>query len=263
MTKEGKKAWTISAIIHVSAAVLLLVAGLISGCSDSKADQHVFELVAPEGMDDFPMQDSGESSGEVALPDVDVNAPDISPDLPPAEEPLPVVSEVPPVVVTDKPKKEEPKKVAYDPNKYTPKTQPKTTPKNNSNSRPKITLKSEDVRISSGGKTGNITGGPGIPGGTKGGTGLSNDEWSRFIISMRTIIQSNWDQPTDLYADKLYAVVEFTVSKNGTISNVRIVKSSGNSRFDATVRSAFNNTRNVGTVPSGQSEDFSLRFEMD
>jgi colicin import membrane protein len=50
--------------------------------------------------------------------------------------------------------------------------------------------------------------------------------------------------------------VEFRVSLRGAISNARIIKSSGNSKFDQAVLAAFRSIRPIGEPPTGRAEIF-------
>lgn len=242
MTREGRKAWTISAVIHASTAILLFIAGLISGCSDSKADQYVLLMVTSENNS---VSDSSELSEVVALPEVDADVFDVFLELSLMREPFESHA-----VASDN-KREEVTTITYaDFTKDNPFS--KKSLKNDDYPQfGQITLTREEVMIVPKRDAGNVP-----------GSEISNNEWDRYIASMNIIIRSNWNWSTDLYVNELCTIVQFTVSKNGTISNVQIVRSSGDSRFDATVRSAFNKTKYVGVLPAGESKDFTLRFEI-
>jgi TonB family protein len=57
--------------------------------------------------------------------------------------------------------------------------------------------------------------------------------------------------------------VTFFVSANGSISNLRIDRESGNAAFDEAVRAAFHEIRaGVGARPDHRGDDESLTFSM-
>ena len=61
-------------------------------------------------------------------------------------------------------------------------------------------------------------------------------------------------------SDKLTATVEFFLAADGTISNIRIVSSSGNSEFDQSVVQAFRSVHSIGPRPDGLSDELQLDF---
>ncbi|MBW8781313.1 MAG: TonB C-terminal domain-containing protein [Verrucomicrobia bacterium] len=58
------------------------------------------------------------------------------------------------------------------------------------------------------------------------------------------------EKPAGLDGD-LQAQVEFSLRADGTLAGVRIVASSGNPAFDASVLAAFQKVRDLGAPPSG------------
>jgi colicin import membrane protein len=58
------------------------------------------------------------------------------------------------------------------------------------------------------------------------------------------------------------ARVEFYVSADGSISRVRISKSSGSEEFDRSVREAFARTKSIGARPDKKGETVELEFRM-
>ncbi len=58
------------------------------------------------------------------------------------------------------------------------------------------------------------------------------------------------------------AGVEFYLAADGSISRVRIVKSSGNSDVDAAALEAFKRTRSIGPPPSGRGETMRLGIRL-
>lgn len=60
------------------------------------------------------------------------------------------------------------------------------------------------------------------------------------------------------------AVVEFTVSRDGTISNPRIIRSSGSPQLDEAALNAVRETRRLGPLPEGfQGESTVMRVTFD
>ncbi len=112
-----------------------------------------------------------------------------------------------------------------------------------SNAPPKIAkLDAKGIREGVvGGSTENSKGG-------EGGKALSREEADRLTEYLSALVQrlrEAHERPTGL-SDLLTAVAECYISESGTISQVRISRSSGSSEFDQSVLSAF---RNVRTVP--------------
>jgi colicin import membrane protein len=62
--------------------------------------------------------------------------------------------------------------------------------------------------------------------------------------------------------DTLTADVQFVVAANGEISNIRIVRSSGNAEFDASVREAFRRITYLGPRPDKKSDTWEVTFRM-
>jgi len=62
--------------------------------------------------------------------------------------------------------------------------------------------------------------------------------------------------------DTLTADVQFVVAANGEIANIRIVRSSGNAEFDASVREAFRRITYLGPRPDGKTDTWEVTFRM-
>jgi colicin import membrane protein len=58
------------------------------------------------------------------------------------------------------------------------------------------------------------------------------------------------------------ARVEFFVGADGSISRVRISRSSGSAEFDRSVLEAFSRTRTIGARPDKKGEAVELEFKM-
>jgi colicin import membrane protein len=107
-----------------------------------------------------------------------------------------------------------------------------------------------------GGSTTNKVGGAG-------GKALSAEEASlmdRYFSFLKDKLQQAHEPPVGV-SDKLSAQVEFMVAVDGSISQVRIVRSSGNKEFDQSVLDAFKRVRPIGTRPDGRSEAITLEFK--
>jgi TonB family protein len=72
--------------------------------------------------------------------------------------------------------------------------------------------------------------------------------WERLVAQLRTV----HEKPAGL-DDGLQARVEFTLRADGTVSDVRILKSSGNDVFDASVVAAFRRLGGLGVPPAGST----------
>ena len=58
------------------------------------------------------------------------------------------------------------------------------------------------------------------------------------------------------------ARLEFYVAADGSLSGVRIVRSSGNPGFDQSVLEAFHKTASIGPRPDGKGETVSMEFDL-
>jgi colicin import membrane protein len=108
-----------------------------------------------------------------------------------------------------------------------------------------------------GGSTSNKTGGAG-------GKALNREEGTEleaYFSLLKARIKENHEPPEGV-SDSLSAVVEFFVAADGSISNVRIKSSSGNSQFDQSVVAACNRTQSIGPRPDGRSETVQMTFKM-
>jgi colicin import membrane protein len=107
----------------------------------------------------------------------------------------------------------------------------------------------------------------GSPKNTKGGAGgkaLSAEEgklMERYFSLLKSRLKENHEKPSGL-SDTLMARVEFYVGADGSISRVRISKSSGSEEFDRSVREAFARTKSIGARPDKKGETVELEFRM-
>ena len=102
------------------------------------------------------------------------------------------------------------------------------------------------------------------PRGDGGGTGGSkmmiaalDAYWGRLIRALKAA----YDQP-DNVSELLTARVSFFLAPDGSITAVRIIKSSGDPSYDESVLAAFREVRSIGAVPGGKSGTFEINFKM-
>jgi len=60
--------------------------------------------------------------------------------------------------------------------------------------------------------------------------------------------------------DKLTTIVQFMCAADGSLSSMKVVRSSGNSEFDESVIEAFRRVRSIGRRPDGKSDELELEF---
>ncbi len=109
----------------------------------------------------------------------------------------------------------------------------------------------------------------GVSGGTTdkpgaGGTALSRAEQDRlgtYFAMLKQRLQAAHEKPLGV-SDQLTARVSFHVAANGTISQVRIVKSSGSAEFDRSALDAFKTVGSIGPRPDGRGDTKETDFQM-
>jgi colicin import membrane protein len=108
-----------------------------------------------------------------------------------------------------------------------------------------------------GGSTENKVGGAG-------GKALTREEGSEldaYFSLLKARIKENHTPPEGV-SDSLEARLEFFVAADGSLSHVRIIRSSGNSEFDRSVTEACEQTRSIGPRPDGRSETVQMTFKI-
>lgn len=108
-----------------------------------------------------------------------------------------------------------------------------------------------------GGSVNNKTGGAG-------GKALSRAEQSAldsYIAFLLQRLRAAHEKPPGL-SDLLEAEVEFRIAADGTLSGVKIVRSSGSSEFDRSVLEAFARVRSIGPTPNKKSDVWVVTFKM-
>ncbi len=97
-----------------------------------------------------------------------------------------------------------------------------------------------------------------------GGTALTREEGHEleaYFALLKARIKENHVPPEGV-SDTLSAKVEFFVAADGSLSNVRIARTSGNTDFDLSVLEACRHTRSIGARPDGRSETVEMTFKM-
>jgi colicin import membrane protein len=110
-----------------------------------------------------------------------------------------------------------------------------------------------------GGSTANKTGGAG-------GKALTREEHSlldSYIVFLRQQLRAAFEEvkPPGL-SDRLVAIVEVRILSDGTLTDARIIQSSGSDEFDHAVLEAIARVRPIGTRPDGLDELLKIPFRM-
>ena len=173
------------------------------------------------------------------LDDFDLPEPEPEPEpTPPEPQPKPEPTPAPAPKPTPKPtpkKTEPPKKISAE--DFFKKHPDKRTSKRSTKTRPRTSAPVKLGTITTGFSKGVAVGGIGtISASATIGAGMKN-ELGKYTQYIRTLAVRNWEPPEVF--EKLETKVEFLVSKNGTISGVKIIQSSGNKAFDDSVLAIF------------------------
>lgn len=89
---------------------------------------------------------------------------------------------------------------------------------------------------------------------------LSESVITEYKDLVRLEIDSVWDYPESFAGYKNDAIFKFDVDKFGRISNVHIVKTSGSSFFDESVKDAFSKISSVKPTPLGKTLSLQVTF---
>jgi colicin import membrane protein len=108
-----------------------------------------------------------------------------------------------------------------------------------------------------GGSTENKVGGAG-------GNALTREEGSELEAYFQMLTNRVRENavPIEGVSDALEARVEFMLAADGTISHVRILKSSGNSEFDSSALEAVAQTHSIGPRPDGRSDTRTMLYKL-
>ena len=113
----------------------------------------------------------------------------------------------------------------------------------------------------------------GVVGGARGGRGenagaggnaLSRGEQDlldTYFAALKLRLKEAHEKPMGV-SDLLHATAEFYIAADGTISQVRISRSSGNPEFDQSVLAAFRGIPAMGRRPDGNGDTRSVDFQM-
>jgi len=108
-----------------------------------------------------------------------------------------------------------------------------------------------------GGSTANKTGGAG-------GNALTREEGSELEAYFQMLTNRVRENavPIEGVSDTLEARVEFMLAADGSISHVRILKSSGNADFDNSALEAVAQTHSIGPRPDGKSDTRTMLYKL-
>ena len=91
----------------------------------------------------------------------------------------------------------------------------------------------------------------------------SSDPVELYRGSLEYSLRSRWNRPSDLADDTFVAEVEVAVAKDGAISSPSWKKTSGNSKWDASVRAAVAATKSMDRPPpKGFPDHVLVRFDV-
>jgi colicin import membrane protein len=108
-----------------------------------------------------------------------------------------------------------------------------------------------------GGSTANKTGGAG-------GNALTREEGSELEAYFQMLTNRVRENavPIEGVSDTLEARVEFFLAADGSLSRVRVIKSSGNPEFDASAVEAVSQTHPIGPRPDGKSDTRTMLYKL-
>lgn len=107
-----------------------------------------------------------------------------------------------------------------------------------------------------------VSGSGGVSMGGSGGSGGGGAMQENYLNRIRRILDSSWNRPTHL-PKGLSVDAEFRVGLDGRISLTRLLRTSGNSEFDETVRQAFQNAARAPSPPNNQPLVSHVGFRLD
>lgn len=103
--------------------------------------------------------------------------------------------------------------------------------------------------------------GPRGDGGGTGGTRNMIAALDAYFNRLVNAVRAAWEMP-DSVTDLLVAKVSFHLGADGSISQVKIVKSSGSTEYDDSVIDAFQRVRSIGAVPGNKAGTYVFNFRM-
>ena len=264
MRANSPAALFLSLMLH-GVAVGLVVLLTYFATQRESAPPVIFELVAgpPTAPDELVAPALGNSANPVKLtvPKVEPPAPQPVKTVetrPAAEETIPAATAKPKPAtsITKELKKSE--RLSYQDylKKHPIPKQPKPAPAQRGANVPRIDAEgiADGVR---GGSTANKRGG----GGGNALTREQQSELNTYISFLLSELKAAHEPPPGV-SDQLEARVTFEISADGTISNPRIARSSGNRDFDDSVLAAFRKVRPIGPTPNGKGDTWTVTFRM-
>ena len=253
MAKNNVKlGYCYSVALHVLVAIAMFAYALIDLLFPKEVIENklVFEMVEPTQTKEVLPPPPPQQQEEIKAEKIEKIEPIDVPEPEPEPEPEPKVEPTPKPTETPTPKKiEKPKKVSIEQfRQKNPKK--KTTQKKTKARQVKIdTIKSTHSSIDS------ISD---ISPRTSSNSAAMQDALSAYTAEIKFKTQRNWKIPEN--SAGLSARVAFRVSKTGIISGIRIVESSGDKDFDATIVEALRSIT-VSAPPDNSSHNVSIRFD--
>jgi TonB family protein len=271
MNRSFRRVFSGTAIVHGAVvAVFLVVQLFLLGARPLKLKEEItmIDLSGPAG------GGGGETGPDTPPPQNKV--PDVKPpeDIPPPEPPK---NDTIPEPVKPKPK----------PVKPTPKPTPKPVPqikvaapaKTNRisrivNNRPKLSADQIRAMLNGsvrgvGGSTRGVSGRPGYGKGLGSGTGSggSDSPVAWYYAMVKQIMYEAWQQPSGLAnAGNPVATVTIRVKRDGTISDWQMMRPSGNTLMDDSVKRAVQAVKRLKPLPPqfiGPAQDITIQFELE
>ena len=91
----------------------------------------------------------------------------------------------------------------------------------------------------------------------------TNSAFSSYKGQLEYSLRANWDRPTDIIDDSYVAEVEISVDPSGKVNGSTIKKSSGDQRWDDSVKKAIASTRSFNhPPPAGFPNKILIRFDV-
>ena len=91
---------------------------------------------------------------------------------------------------------------------------------------------------------------------------VSVSQINAYLVQLRGKIDKLWTKPAHLKGNDIFAVVQFSLNKNGDILDARIVQSSNDRHFDTSVLEAIQRLEGAGATPDGRDCTFKLTFRL-
>jgi len=289
MQENRPKAFFLSLGLHAALGAAIVFFSYYVRNHVSVPPPHLFEIVAGPGENyaalEAPLGDDSapaEAAIRFDLPPAPVREPELPP-APPLLETAPIepIPEVSPVELAPEPPKPEPP-TPPKPNPTPPKPAPKPpVPKlpeakpmskaefdrlHGNKPNPTAVKPAENrppPRVRQISTSGIVGGSPRVSEGA-GGTALSraeSDLLEAYITLLRQRLRAAHVKPAGL-SDLLQTKVRFAIAVDGTLSNLRIVTTSGSREFDDSVLAAFRKVRTIGPTPNGKADTWELTFKL-